>query len=245
MLIYILISIALFVILASSAYQKVPTIEDGEIKKKKYFKANGKMPKFISFVVLVLLCFLTGARALTIGNDTENYAFFFNKISQVGVTDSLTIEKGYQWLCLIISKFVDTVHEFFMVIAIISYALVGRIIYKYSQNIGFSVVLLFTMFFSAYTNTIRQGIAMAIVLAAYFLLKNGKWKRALLLVILAFFFHNTAIVGILLFLYKFIPKKFISVFSISCIFALLGISGLLIDVLKIFLVSYSGYLEQL
>ncbi|MBE6533646.1 MAG: EpsG family protein [Ruminococcaceae bacterium] len=202
------------------------------------------MAKDCFFLALALLCFLTGARALNIGNDTENYAFFFNKISRVGVTDSLTIEKGYQWFCLIVSKFVDTAHGFFMVVAIITYALVGRIIYKYSQNIGFSVVLLFTMFFSAYTNTIRQGIAMAIVLAAYFLLKNGKWKRALLLVILAFFFHNTAIVGLALFLYKLVPKKFFPVLSISCIFVLLGISGVMVGILKVFLVSYSGYLES-
>jgi len=49
MQIYVLISIVLLIILASSAYQKVPTIDQGEIKNKKYFKANGKLPKIVSF----------------------------------------------------------------------------------------------------------------------------------------------------------------------------------------------------
>jgi hypothetical protein len=68
---------------------------------------------------------------------------------------------------------------------------------KYSKNILFSVVLLFTICFSIFASMIRQGIAMIIVLFAYQLFKKNKKIPGIILVFFASLFHATAIVALL------------------------------------------------
>ena len=98
MLLYVFISIVLLTILAVSSYKKIATVDQVESIESKFFKANGAVVKIISFLLLIFLCLLTGARARTIGNDTENYASYFELIAREGVTDALNIEKGYRSL---------------------------------------------------------------------------------------------------------------------------------------------------
>lgn len=244
MLLYVFIAIVLLVILAFSSYKKLSCVDQVESIEFKFFGANGYVVKIASVLLLIFLCVLTGARARSIGNDTENYASYFELIARKGITDELTVEKGYQFICWLASKIFSTPHGFFMLVAIFSYAVLGIIIYKYSKNIGFSLALFFAMFFSAYMNTIRQGISMAMVLIAYFLIKNDKTKRAILLILVACLLHKSAIVAMVFVFYKIMPKKFRLVFPTSIVLALLGFTGILFNVLKLVSFGYVSYLNS-
>lgn len=243
MLLYVFIAIGVLLILAFSSYKRLACADRPDSLEFKFFGTNGYVVKVMSVLMLIFLCVLTGARARSIGNDTENYATYFELIAKKGITDELNVEKGYQLICWLVSKIFSTPHGFFMVVAIFSYAVLGRMIYKHSKNIGFSVALFFSMFFSAYMNTIRQGISMAMVLIAYFLIKNGKTKRAVVLILAACLLHKSAIVAMVFVIYKVIPKKFRLVFPTSIVLALLGFSGILFNVLKIVSLGYASYLN--
>ncbi len=199
----------------------------------------------IVFILFILLLFaLTGYRAVEIGNDTIQYVNYFESIEEKGVNSEYEIEMGYQYLCLFISKISSDPHVMLIVCALICYGIVGIVTYRNSNNLMFSLCLFFCMFFSVLTNIIRQGIAMAIVLLAYYAIKNKHNIIAILLILLAAAFHTSALLAFLLFFYKFIPKQPVIVVSLLAIVSILSATGLLSGFLSSILTEYAGYFES-
>lgn len=240
MLVYVFIFTLLLVVFFTSLY-KVNNY--GGLENHNVYSNTG-ISLLIAFITLIVICLITGFRAETIGNDTENYVFYFKQICEIGVTDTLVLEKGFQYFCLIIGLFTQDPHIFLIVVSVLCYGVLGKMIWKHSCNIGFSIILLFALYFSTYANILRQGIAMAIVLVAYFYLKENKLKRAILLIVFASLFHITALVALVLILYKFIPTNLKIVLPITFIFVVAGLTGTLVNVIKLFAFGYEGYFDS-
>ena len=243
MLLYICIAIALFGIIFMSCYKK-ETVDGNVIINQRLFYANNKIVKRMSFVMMAFLCFLTAFRSENIGNDTAPYVYFFDVIAEEGIVDWLDFEIGYQYLCLIFSKIANDAHLFLVFCAALCYGVIWFQIKQRSENIGFSVCLFFCILFSVYTNLLRQGIAMLIVLVAYFAIKEKKYFKAIVLILLASLFHTSALLALLLFFHKYIPRKPQTILPIVIVLVILSMSGLLTDVLKWLVPFYEGYFEE-
>lgn len=246
MILYVIISIWVFILVCygayggralevANAYDSVHLSPRAELYRKKC--------NWLAFLTLFVLWGLTAFRAIDIGNDTDVYVEIFKIIARDGVNLTSRYELGYQYLCLLVSKISLEPHFFLAVVATIMYLGCGYYIFRYSKNTLLSVCLFFCCFFTTFTSMLRQGIAMMVVLYAYQAIKEKKYIKAVVLMLLGCSFHVTAIVCLAFFLRKFIPKKFFMSVGISVAVIVLSIAGMLTRVLLMVSPSFSHYFQ--
>lgn len=163
--------------------------------------------KYFSISALIILWALTAFRAVTIGNDTVVYVRYFQSIDSYGVNSNYAIEMGFQWLIALIGRFTDDPHVFLIILSSLLYGVLAYIIFKYSDNYLISIALSFFLCYGSFCNIMRQSLAMVICFIAYLCLKKGKTIWFVILVLFASTFHTSALIVLLLLLYKYIPKK--------------------------------------
>lgn len=189
-------------------------------KQKKYFL-------IISGVALVLFL---GLRDKHIGStDTYNYYSLFKATISKSTWHEFSSymskyrtgfkekEIGFQIFVWLLSRVTSNGQAIIVVTAFIYTASLMRYIYHNSDDVVLSVVMYITlgiMFFEM--QGMRQSIAMSICLISYEYLKKNKFVPFALWVILACFFHKTAIVFLVLWIFrKFtINQKHLFYFSI-------------------------------
>lgn len=237
MLLYIVLGIFAFVILFQVIYCKNGSASLGKIKIN--FSVLG------SCALLFILFILTAFRNKNIGNDTNYYLIFYN-YTVSNISTPANFEIGYRIYCYFLGNYLSVdEHCFLIITATVCYLPLFIVFFKKSQSPELSIVLFFCMLFSAYTNTLRQCIAMSLVLIGYIYLKEKKTLLFLLFVLLASCFHLSALLCILLLLSKFFPKRIVVVVLIGLLFAGLSafdsqISGFLSKILP----SYSQYFSS-
>ena len=242
------ISIAIFLIagmlLEFTAKRKKATITEENSRLKKENKHTFYQLVFFLIVIFVLW-FLTAFRSVRIGNDTFNYIGYFDYFGSFGLQfDNEQIEIGYQLLNILVYKIVPNPYFFLGVVATICYVGTGIYIYKYSDNLVFSTVLLFPIAFSLNTNILRQAIAAMICLYIYQAIKNKKFLLAILLILLASSFHTSALLMLVLLFHRLIPKKPFVVIPLTAIFIALSLSGVMDNVFSVLMGDYGGYYEN-
>lgn len=159
------------------------------------WSTNNKISFYINIVILTIV---TGTVYERIGGggDFDNYRIGFNSILQADFPDK---ELGFYYLNLFIRKFTDDYSiAFFIFIFIINY-LILKTIYKYSSNIELSLLMYVIMggYFTS-TNITRQYIALAIYVYSIKYLIDKKYIQYFILGLIAFQFHTTAIVIIII-----------------------------------------------
>lgn len=153
--------------------------------------------KQILFVVICFLqCFLISAFRYRIGYDYAQYAIAFFRMVVHGFSN-MTYEDweiGYVLLNKIVGLFTAQPGAIMIVTSAISLAGPAYLIARYSKN-AFLSVFLYVNFFLFYLdmNFIRQAIAMSIICFAYGFLRDKKFWRFLLLVLIASLFHFTVL----------------------------------------------------
>ena len=193
-------------------------------------------------VLFFLLWFLTAFRSAEIGNDTQNYLWYFNYFSR-GINHASKIEIGYQILNYLLNQFTHDQHAFLVIMASLMYGGIGLYISKYSRNTAISICLFYCFFFSVYTNIFRQGMAMLIALYGYQFSKNGKKLPAALLFLLATTFHTTAVVCfLLLFDLKILEKKWF-VLGLTLFCAAVSLTDVLKVLVNAIVPRYATYFE--
>lgn len=196
---------------------------------------------WVPFFILVLFASL---RSYLVGTDTGSYTSDFrNSLDSNYYIFRQDLEYGYQLLEYLILKFT---HNYFWLFFVSSVLVVGSYLYifkKNSENYILSVVIFISFgFYLFYFNGLRQGIAMAIVALATPYLINKQFLKYALVILLASFFHKTAL--IMLLFYFIIHLKFKLEFKALAVF--LGsylISGSIIQYLAVSNEKYSSYAE--
>ena len=241
MSLYVFIVGMLLVVLfvSQSARTRSTVVQNGD----QCYYGDTRFAKVTFILLMTFFCILTGWRAAEIGNDTSNYIEYF-KIYSSYVSLPESIEFGYQCYCYLIGHFTDDPHVFLIVTALICYTAVGIAIYRYSKHPAFSLCLFFCIFFSAFTNTLRQSLALSICVFAYFAIKKKHFIRAVALIVLAIMFHKSALVMFALFLYRFIPTKPKIVFPVLLAVVALSMSGMLAKTIVFLLPQYRYYVES-
>lgn len=162
------------------------------------FKFSKNHRKISFYINLFLLTASTGTVYEKIGGggDYDNYRNMFNNISSSNIPDK---ELGFYYLNLFIKNFTNEYSfAFFIFIFIINFFILS-IIYKYSKNIEFSLLMYVIMGgYITSTNITRQYIALAIYVFSIQYLIDKKYLKYLILGFISFQFHTTAIVIVLL-----------------------------------------------
>lgn len=240
MQLYIILTAVLFMALVFS------TTDSGnnmELRAKQRNVLKKSIYGWIFFFLIFLFWFLTAFRGASIGNDTSTYLRYYKLIHDHGINPNFQIELGYQYFCLFLTKITSNPYFLLIVYATICYSICGLYIYKQSQNILFSAILLFCAIFPFFASGIRQAIAMAIVLIAYSKIKNNKKILPVILILFASAVHTSAFIAFLWFFHKYIPKKPAVITIATLVVAVLSASGSLNALLAMVLKEYQGYFE--
>jgi hypothetical protein len=209
--------------------------------KKGAFVQN-KMKGYYSFIVTVLLILMAGFRGAEIGRDTDQYTLLFNLIKNYNSLDvafnSTSMERGYVMLEYYIYQLGVDHQFFFMICAILTLAPIGYVFNKYSKNpwIAFFLFITFPVYTTIAFTTLRQGIAIGMVMMAFHYSQKEKLLKYLLFMLLAIAFHTTAIFFVPIYWLKKI-KLTRRVLFLSIIFVVLGY--LLKTTLLAFFIDYA------
>lgn len=180
-----------------------------------------KLKQVLFVAICFLQCTLISAVRFRVGYDYSQYAIGFFSMVVDGFSNMSyeDWEIGYILLNKIVGIFTAWPGAIMVVTSVISMTGPAYLIARYSKN-PFLSVFLYVNFYLFYLdmNFIRQAIAMSIICFAYGFLKDKKFWRFLLLVIIASTFHFTAL--------YMIPVYFVCLLRINSRTMLLYLFGL-------------------
>ena len=185
------------------------------------FETNFKKDKlFINFLTILILIYLViqvGLRWET-GTDWNSYLNHFTNINLENFTDATEgfFEVGYN-IFVLLSKFISNSYSFFLVVhSIVFYILIFKSFKFFTPNIFLCLLLYYSLNLGLIGSN-RQLLALAIGFCSLrFLLKSSNISF-LLLIIIATFFHISA----LFFLIYYFLKNKISFLLFACMLKLL------------------------
>ena len=152
--------------------------------------------KTIAFIFgVVLLIYIAGFRY---GLETDYWVYYreFNGES------TRKLEFSFNLLMQIVKLFTDNYNVFLIIFSVITLSLKSRIFSRY--NFCFTVLLIYYVrFFVQFDlNTIRQGLAIAIVFYALEELKKDKLKPFFIIIVIAATIHTSALILLILPLFR-------------------------------------------
>lgn len=191
-------------ILAIIAVGSISNANKNEKTKKRFL--------FFSFGLLILLAAL---RSVNVGTDlATHYAKRYVQIASYSwsrmpeFSAMSTYEIGYCYLTKLLSLICPHVQFYIAATSLFTYGVTARFIYKNSSDVKMSTyIFVLTCTYYNYMNIVRQAIAISIILLGYEFLKQqtNKIKNYTifaLFVILASSIHSSAILCLLLILFK-------------------------------------------
>lgn len=174
--------------------------ERSKTKKKTYWTSIG--------IIVLLLSLVAGLRDIGIGTDTTTYteAYFFKaigckKTQDVILCDDPSIDKAYLLLNYIGSLFTHTtwIALFFTEIVISLGVYIGAsLFFKDKKGLTLFTFLYLLIFYNQSLNYMRQMCAVSFVYIAAYCFFHRKWLIAALLMVIAYHFHSSAILGLLI-----------------------------------------------
>ena len=174
------------------------------------------------FFITISLIFVSGFRYKS-GTDYGTYSLIYGNTPNYNINESS--EWGFLLLCKILYGISQNPQIMFLVTSIIINVLIVYGVMKYSIKFELSMYLYITTFcYYSTFNGIRQWIASAILFMGYKYILNRNWKRYFIIVLIAYIFHNSALIMIPL--YFIVNRKFTSkntlylilIFALSYVF---------------------------
>ena len=171
-----------------------------EEEKKEKFKVGMVIAAILPMFLLFVL------RYKYIGADTIGYVRFFQKeiraysFLELFKEDAMRFEIGFRIFTKIISLFTKNYTVYFLINGLVIFGILLRFALKYTENPFVFFFLFLTLGTYSFIETgLRQGLAMAICFLALDFVKEKKLLPFLLLVLLAYFFHKSAMVFLLIY----------------------------------------------
>lgn len=207
-----------------------------------------KRYNIIFFLSMVPIIILIGLRNISVGYDTSAYVeVFFRVLSDsLRVSDSEWLSVGYIFLCKIIGFFSNDSYVLYnLTFATLTVYFLYKSIWENSKNPVFSIFILFStcLVYQAF-NQSRQMLAISMMLYAWKYIEKKQIKKYLLMCLLAFSIHKSALVMLPFYWISKIKinKKTLIKYTISStfIFAFFG------TIKKVLLMTYYGktYLDR-
>ncbi|MDU1006517.1 MAG: EpsG family protein [Clostridium butyricum] len=166
---------------------------------------------FMFFLILGLLmpCILAGIRDFSVGNDVLLYGNYWFEtavksdsiVSYIDYAVRSDLGAGYAVLNWIISRITHNLHMYYFLFELFQITILYFVIKEYKEKLNISFVFLtyYFLFYNESLNILRQIIAVLLVLYSYKYIKNKKVTKFILTIILAFTFHSSSLVGVVLY----------------------------------------------
>jgi hypothetical protein len=180
---------------------------------------------FVALSMYIMALFI-GLRWET-GTDWDNYKNLFDtlQLKWSFLFNVHHFDIGYVLFNALIKLFTDSYTIFLLANSFVTIYLLYRFVRKNSPCPNLSLFFFYSAFMIAqFMGSNRRMMAMVFLLWAFYYLFEGCRKKYFALVLLAFLFHNSAIVGLLVLL---VPKKMYSVRNVLIIWGCCFIAGLL------------------
>lgn len=168
-------------------------------------KADGRKPRKIPFILaMVLLVVFKGSCASTTDVKAGYFLNFMSATSFESFRD-YTIEPLYQALNVAVRNITPDYGVFLMVVAAITIAPVGFVIWRCRSriNVPFAVLGYSLVYLVTGMSAIRQSIAVSFVLLGVYYWVFGKKRLAVVWSIVALGFHASALISLLLYVLLF------------------------------------------
>jgi len=199
-----------------------------------------------SFLCFLLFGLVIGLRGVSVGADTKNYilTYYFDVLDNGVFTKNVEgieiLLRIIAWFCQLFTK--D--YQFFLFLTgMLTSFLFVNYIYHSSNNIAMSCVIFAGMFFVQSLNLMREWLAIGFLLNSYLCLKKGNKCLFIVLFILAFLTHNTAICFIIIpIIEKAKNKKIAFIITIIISILLIAFSSYFFDLLVTIFPKYYGYI---
>lgn len=155
-------------------------------------------------IVFLVLWFMAAFRGMDVTNDTSAYYRTYQNIASQGFAATSRLEKGYVAFNILLSRiFPNNLIGFrvlLLITATMEYLPLEKWIEKHSTTYGVCIVAFYFLENATFMSSIRQAIAIGLVLSALFILEKTKGYRKYLLyifvIVVACTFHSTAIVAL-------------------------------------------------
>lgn len=190
--------------------------------------AGKKRKAIISYSDLIIYLIITTVSAIRLntGSDFYNYYTYFNHVREryTSIREILLQpQNGYWLLSYIVKVFTDYEYAIFVVIAVLSYAYLFHLMRNEVDDLPCALTCYFFLGFYAHSNNmLKQYIAMAFVMSAHLNFNRKKFLRCVFCCFIAFFFHYSAgLVLVLMFLIRNI-KASMKQYRLSLILGVVG-----------------------
>ena len=162
-------------------------------------KTTRKNRRAFLFCVLTIMFVLMAFRNVNMGSDTKRYVVMFDRIKEstnpFDYISNSSVESGYVLYCWLLSRIVPNARILFVVSAFIIVFSIGRFADKHIDNLGvFFSLFVGTLLFDSFLSLARNALSIAVFLFAVDALIERKPWKYYLLCLLAFSFHNTAVI---------------------------------------------------
>ena len=186
----ILFSVLIYGMVFLSSYLVVPA----DNTKRNY------VPSFIMAVFIP--SFIAGIRALTVGTDVRTYAITVFKFFGLGGHRVASIMKStsplFALVAYISGKFSSNIHLFLFFVELLIILPVYFFYFKTEYNRKLSILLYLLLFFNYSLNIMRQSISASSFFFALIMFREKKYLFSCLAAFVAFGFHTTALVYIVI-----------------------------------------------
>lgn len=185
-----------------------------------YLKRNKKsLGKFLLLISLLIPCYISGMRSEIVGKDVRVYFLVLFNVYTSGHSfiEGMQIcntEFGYSLFMYITSKFNNMNFCMFvnqLLVCLPIYLLAYRIRKdneKNNNNIMTFVIIIFLLtLYSLSMNLLRQSVAITWFVYSYYLYKKQLYKKSIFCYLFAFLFHQSVLVGGLIFIVDWICVK--------------------------------------
>lgn len=210
---------------------------------------------FVSILVLVIPSFMAGVRNLSVGTDVSVYETqMFHLATQSESLIEYCEAAHNEFFFLVINYFASYFSDsivaglFMIEFFVIFFAYLAMVRMRHYAPMWMMMALYMFGFYNLSFNLMRQVIAVSYLLFCFtYLLKDNSIKKYILLLILSFFFHKTAVIGGMAFLYIFIALNSRRMFKIPLtVMYILGCVGVffLFQYLLTLLASLGGRFEH-
>ena len=199
----------------------------------------------LGLILLILnVSLLAGFRDVTVGTDTKYYHSIFNNYFSGG--GIYFREAVFMYISRALMKITGTDRIVFLFYAFLTNSLIFARLWKWRDKCSFSLMTFFylTLYFPQSLNIMRQYVAAAFIFWAFDLVFENKYKRYVLIVLIASCFHTSALIAFVFLPVHYFMSNRNSIKKLIFLL-LLVITAIFVTVpLRSIIYEYAGYFEN-
>ena len=159
------------------------------------------------YIICILFLFCLAAfRTSIVGNDTKTYIEIFENCKYLIQSEASRFEIGYLYYNYVLFKITSEPRILLFVTSAICFLCYGIFMWRYSKSPKLALVFFFLIAFGSTMNTMRQCMAICVLLFAVDCIIERKYIRFVLIVLFASLFHISAILFLIV-----LPLSFIRI----------------------------------